>query len=169
MEEMVFKQLVFCYRDSMYRFACSLLHNDTEAQDIVQSVMLKLWQQRNLMTGLANKKGYVMKAVKNECLNKMQQLKNASRHLSLAGAGQPVSEHKNHGNITQLIHGFMDTLPQKQKMVMLLRDVEELDNQEIAELLDMEENAVRTNLARARQKVRDWLQKIEKYEQQKIQ
>jgi RNA polymerase sigma-70 factor (ECF subfamily) len=169
MEETVFKHLVFCHRDSMYRLAGNMLHNESEAQDIVQTIMLKLWQQKDRLAGLTNIKAYVMQAVKNECLNKMRQQQMLTRHLAIAGSMKPVSENIGRNNVKELIHGFINTLPQKQKLVMILKDVEEMENSEIARLLDMEEGAVRTNLARARQKLREWLQKIETYEQQQIQ
>ena len=73
------------------------------------------------------------------------------------------------GNTAQLIRSFVSTLPRKQQQVILLKDIEELETSEIAALLDIDETAVRTNLARARQKVREYLQKIEIYEQQRFQ
>jgi len=169
MTEKVFHELVFCYRDNMYRFARNLLNNDTGAQDTVQAVMLKMWQQKDKLSELGDLKSYVMRAVKNECLNKMRQQEVSSRHLALAGSQQPVAEYASRSNIRKIICDFMDTLPQKQKIVMQLKDIEEMETGEIAAIMDMDETAVRTNLARARQKVRSYLQKIEIYEQQQLQ
>ncbi|MFT3980079.1 MAG: sigma-70 family RNA polymerase sigma factor [Ferruginibacter sp.] len=169
MTEKVFQETVFCYRDNMYRFAKNLLDTDAGAQDIVQSVMLSLWQQKDRLALMSNIKAYVMQAVKNECLNKMRSQAISQKHLAMAVAQQPVTEQPSRGNMTLIIGHFIRTLPQKQKMVMLLKDIEEFETHEIATLLDMDENAVRTNLTRARQKVRDYLQKIETYEQQQIQ
>lgn len=169
MTEKVFHELVFCYRDNMYRFARNLLNDDTGAQDTVQSVMLKMWQQKDKLAGLGDLKAYVMRAVKNECLNKMRQQEINRRHLALAGAQQPLTDNNNRGNMRQLIFRFIDTLPEKQRIVILLKDMEEFETNEIAALMEMDEPAVRTNLARARQKVRTYLQKIETYEQQQLQ
>ena len=73
------------------------------------------------------------------------------------------------GNLANIIRAFIKTLPEKQRMVIHLRDIEEYETTEIGNLLEMDENAVRTNLARARQKVREYLHKIEAYEQRQIQ
>ena len=169
MTEKAFHDLVFCYRDSMYRFARNLLHDDAEAQDSVQVVMIKLWQQKEQLAEITSLQSYIMTATRNECLNRMRRQQMNGKHLALAGAQQAATYSQQTGNLEQVIRKFVDSLPRKQKAVILLRDIEELETTEIAGILDMEESAVRTNLARARQKVREYLQKIETYEQQQIQ
>jgi len=58
--------------------------------------------------------------------------------------------------------------PEKQRLVMYLKDVEEYGIGEISEILHMKENTVRVNLTRARQKVRERLQQIFDYEKKGI-
>lgn len=67
------------------------------------------------------------------------------------------------------ILGFINQLPQKQKMVIHLKDVEEYEISEISEIMEMEENAVRVNLMRARQKVKESINKLYEYENRQIQ
>ena len=67
------------------------------------------------------------------------------------------------------ILGFISQLPEKQKMVIHLKDVEEYEISEIGEMLDMEDNAVRINLMRARQKVKESINKLYAYENRQIQ
>ncbi|RYF83633.1 MAG: RNA polymerase sigma factor, partial [Chitinophagaceae bacterium] len=141
----------------------------TEAQDIVQVVMIKMWEKRTELTALDNLKAYLMRAIKNECLNKMRQLEMSATHQARAQSLEPQLVDYNKGNMAQIIRRFIPTLPEKQQLVILLKDIEEFETNEIAAMLEMDENAVRTNLARARQKVRAYLQKIELYEQQQIQ
>lgn len=64
---------------------------------------------------------------------------------------------------------MMQQLPQKQRMVMHLKDVEGYETKEIAALLQMDEGAVRTNLMRARQSMRKQLLKTAQYKKQQIQ
>lgn len=169
MTEKEFHDLVFCYRDLMYRFASNLLNDDAEAQDSVQVLMLKMWQQKERLGAVEDMKSYILRAVKNECLNIIQRKQTNGKHLALVGANQPTTNDTMPGNTAQLIRSFVSTLPRKQQQVILLKDIEELETSEIAALLDIDETAVRTNLARARQKVREYLQKIEIYEQQRFQ
>ena len=57
-------------------------------------------------------------------------------------------------NLKDYILKYINELPEKQRLVIHLKDVEEHEVSEIAEILEMEENAVRVNLMRARQKVK---------------
>jgi RNA polymerase sigma-70 factor (ECF subfamily) len=71
-------------------------------------------------------------------------------------------------NLKEHIIGFINELPEKQKMVIHLKDVEEYEVSEISEMLEMEENAVRVNLMRARQKVKEQISQLMNYEQRSI-
>lgn len=68
----------------------------------------------------------------------------------------------------ELILEWIQNLPEKQKMVMHLRDIEEYEIQEIEKLLNMKESAVRVNLMRARQKIKGQLKNIFDYEKRQI-
>jgi RNA polymerase sigma-70 factor (ECF subfamily) len=71
-------------------------------------------------------------------------------------------------NLKEHIVGFINQLPEKQKLVIHLKDVEEYDVSEISEMLEMEENAVRVNLMRARQKVKEQISQLMSYEKRSI-
>ena len=68
----------------------------------------------------------------------------------------------------ELILKMIDELPEKQRLVMYLRDVEEYEIGDIAEMAGLEENAVRVNLSRARTTVRVNLTKVFDYEKRRI-
>jgi RNA polymerase sigma-70 factor (ECF subfamily) len=71
-------------------------------------------------------------------------------------------------NMKDQIIGFINELPEKQKTVIHLKDVEDFDVAEISEILEMEQNAVRVNLMRARQKVKEKIQKLMDFENRMI-
>jgi len=81
-----------------------------------------------------------------------------------------VSTHQNPAQLTESkdtlksIHQLIQTLPEKQKLVLQLRDIEELSYKEIAELLEMPMNQVKVNLFRGRQSLKSALVKKEIYE-----
>jgi RNA polymerase sigma-70 factor (ECF subfamily) len=62
------------------------------------------------------------------------------------------------------VRSIIETLPETQKLVMHLRDVEEMEFEEIASIMELNANAVRVNLSRARKQVRDELIKKYHYE-----
>ena len=62
-----------------------------------------------------------------------------------------------------LVHQLIDELPEKQRQIMQMRDIEEKSYKEIAETLDITEEQVKINLFRARQKVKQGFLKLNSY------
>lgn len=162
-----FKDSVFILKDEMYRFAKRFLSSDDEAQDLVQDLMLKFWQTREKISEYTNLKSFALKCVKNECLNR---LKHHDVKLNFAQMETYKAEFykPEFNNLKDQILNFINKLPEKQKTVIHLKDVEEYEISEISEILDMEENAVRTNLMRARQKIKEQITNLMNYEQRQI-
>ena len=167
MTQEIFKNTVFVLRDEMYRFAKRFVMSSDEAEDVVQDLMIKFWQKKEELGTFGNLKSYALKSVKNECLNR---LKHHDVKLGFADLQLHRSELYNMdvNNLKEHIIGFINQLPEKQKMVIHLKDVEEYDVSEISEMLEMEENAVRVNLMRARQKVKEQISQLMSYEQRSI-
>ena len=166
MNQETFKNTVFVLKDEMYRFAKRFLVSSDEAQDLVQDLMMKFWQKKDELAGL-NMKSYALKCVKNECLNKL-------KHEIVKQNFADFQLHRSElykmevNNLKEKIINFINELPEKQKMVIHLKDVEEYEVSEISEILEMEENAVRVNLMRARQKVKEQITQLMNYEQRQF-
>ncbi|MFT3918647.1 RNA polymerase sigma factor [Cloacibacterium sp.] len=166
MNQETFKNTVFVLKDEMYRFAKRFLVSSDEAQDLVQDLMMKFWQKKDELAGL-NIKSYALKCVKNECLNKL-------KHEIVKQNFADYQIHRSElykmevNNLKEKIINFINDLPEKQKMVIHLKDVEEYEVSEISEILEMEENAVRVNLMRARQKVKEQITQLMNYEQRQF-
>lgn len=162
MTQDVFQNTVFIHKDKMYRFAKSILRDDENATDLVQEVMLKLWQQKEKLEKIKNREAFAMRCIRNEALNMLKRTKVAEHYQesliqNTASAQYPMLT-------KELVLGWIQDLPEKQKMVMHLRDVEEYEIDEIMDVLKMKESAVRVNLMRARQKIKDQLNKVFDYE-----
>lgn len=167
MTHAIFKETVFCLKDEMYRFAKRFVLSSDEAEDVVQDLMMKFWQKKEELATFGNIKSYAMRSVKNECLNR---LKHHDVKMGFADFQLHRSElyQMETNNMKDHILNFIRQLPEKQKAVIHLRDVEEYDISEIAETLDMEENAVRVNLMRARQKIKEQITQLMNYENRQI-
>ena len=163
-----FKETVYILKDEMYRFAKKFLMSADEAEDVVMDLMMKFWQKKDELSVIENVKSFAMRSVKNECLNR---LKHHEVKLGFASQTRHQSElyQIETNNMKEQILGFISQLPEKQKMVIHLKDVEEYEISEIGEMLDMEDNAVRINLMRARQKVKESINKLYAYENRQIQ
>ena len=167
MTQAIFKETVFCLKDEMYRFAKRFVMSSDEAEDVVQDLMIKFWQKKEELATFGNLKSYAMRSVKNECLNRL-------KHHDVKMGFADFQIHRSElyqietNNLKEHILQFIKQLPEKQKAVIHLKDVEEYDISEIAEMMDMEENAVRVNLMRARQKIKEQITQLMNYENRQI-
>lgn len=167
MTQEIFKTTVFILKNDMYRFAKRFVMSSDEAEDVVQDLMIKFWQKKDELGQFGNLKSYALKAVRNECLNRL-------KHHEVRRGFADLQLHRSElysmdvNNLKEQIIGYINQLPEKQKMVIHLKDVEEYEVSEISEILDMEENAVRVNLMRARQKVKEQISQLMSYEQRSI-
>lgn len=167
MTQTIFKETVFCLKDEMYRFAKRFVMSSDEAEDVVQDLMMKFWQKKEELATFGNIRSYAMRSVKNECLNR---LKHHDVKMGFADFQLHRSElyQMETNNMKDHILNFIRQLPEKQKAVIHLKDVEEYDISEIAEMLEMEENAVRVNLMRARHKIKEQITQLMHYENRQI-
>lgn len=161
MKEIEFDTKILCLRDTMYRLARSLLGEESEAQDAVQDILEKMWRDRDKVRGYTNIKGFILVSVRNNCLDRIRKRK--TRYSVDLDHSRQLSE-KNPGNydnedLVRIAKRAMSELPEKQRSVMHLRDIEGMELEEIAEVMDIDPGAVRSNLSRARKKVRDEINK----------
>lgn len=144
----------------LLRFAVRFLRDDEQARDVVQEVFMKLWSRRTELAGVDNIEAYAMRMTRNLCIDEIQkhrsisldQMKARTEWISDMKQADEVAEHKDSARLAKEI---IDQLPEQQRAVIHLRDIEHYELNEIARVLDMQNSAVRANLSRARKKVRD--------------
>ena len=168
MDAVRFKAEVFSLKNLLYRLALRLLNNAPEAEDAVQHIMMKMWQKKDELNDIENLKGFVIRALQNDCLNRLKKEQTIVQHHGQFAKTQSLSTEVSPGNMVELIKGAINKLPEKQRITIHLCDVEGFDTKEIAELLDIDEGAVRTNLSRARQKIKMQIIKLQEYEERKV-
>ena len=163
MNKTEFTDLVLPFKDKLYRLAKRILVSKDEANDAVQEVFLKLWKGKEDIENYKNPEAFAITMTKNYCLDRLKS-KQAS-NLKIVHSNYQTSENiekkieANDG--VELVFKIMETLPEQQKIVLQLRDVEQFEFSEIAKMLDSNETAVRVALSRARKTVRDAM--IKKY------
>ncbi|MCX6243541.1 MAG: sigma-70 family RNA polymerase sigma factor [Bacteroidetes bacterium] len=167
MELREFKIQVIPLKDKLYRLAKRLLEDADEAQDIVQEVFIKLWNRRDKLDEYRSVEALAVVTTRNMCLDKLKAKKYPVERIDelRSDPAEPATEsavdiEELSGRIRQIIQ----TLPEQMKTIMQLRDIEGYDYEEIAGIMEMNENAVRVNLSRARKKVREILIKNKLYE-----
>ena len=155
-----FLDVVMPFKDKLYRLAKRLLVSREEAEDATQEVLLKLWNNNTDMGEYRNIEAFAMTMTKNFCLDKLKS-KHASNlklvHSNYADDGSGLQQQMEALDSLSWVERIMEELPEQQKLVMQLRDVEEYDFEEIGTLLNMKPNTVRVSLSRARKAVREKL------------
>ncbi|WKK57508.1 MULTISPECIES: RNA polymerase sigma factor [unclassified Sphingobacterium] len=166
MNQETFKNTVFVLKDKLYRFANRFLAHEEDAFDLVQELMLKLWEKRSDLNHVANMEAFAMGTLRNMALNKIERAGRQAKYLQEVPTD--IQAERYPALTQELILKYIDALPEKQRMVMYLRDVEEYEIADISKLCQIDENAVRVNLSRARQSVRASLTKVFDYEERRI-
>jgi len=166
MTQLEFINTVKRLEDRMFRLAKMMLISTDEASDAVQEVFAKLWVKKEQLNSISNRDAYFMRAVRNFCLDRIK-----SKQASEGRLDKVAFMMKTHSTERQiesneaisLVEKLMYKLPDKQKLIIQLRDIEGYEFSEIAQMLEMKENAVRTALSRGRKTLKNELTKQYQY------
>jgi RNA polymerase sigma-70 factor (ECF subfamily) len=153
-------------RDKMYRLALRLLVSKEAAEDATQEVMLKLWGRKQNINEYANVEAYAMTVTKNYCLDQLKlKYNNNLRIVHQNYESDTISLQKEMEVKDELswVERILKELPEQQQVIFQLRDVEQYEFEEIAEVVGMELTAIRVALSRARKKIREGLKKKHDY------
>jgi len=164
MQKQEFLDRILPLKDKVYRLAKRILVSHDEAEDAVQEVFLKLWKAKDNLQNYTKPEAFAMTMNKNYCLDRLKS-KQASNltivHHNFKSNESGVDAQLEAKDGIGMVFDIMKNLPEQQRIIIQLRDVEEYDFKEIAEILEMNETAIRVNLSRARKTVREQL--IKKY------
>ena len=134
------------------RFAYTILMDEEEARDAVQDVLLKIYSKHLFVI---NMESYIIRSVRNNCLDRIRCRKN---RCSLADLRE-MEGSPNANDDKNLVRFAVAKLPDKQKMVIHLKDIEGYSTKDVSKLLGIDENQIRTILSRARKAMRVIIEK----------
>jgi len=162
-----FKIEVLPIKHKLYRFANRMLRNVPEAEDVVQEVLIRLWIRREKLSSYRSIEAFAMTITRNLCLDKLK-LKSAktdelTKQNELYDSKTPYEEMETSDSYNK-IRKLIDLLPDQQRMIIHMRDIEGYGYEEIAEIMNLTENTIRVNLSRARKKIRETMIKKYSYE-----
>ena len=163
-----FKKELIPIKDKLFRLAKTLLQNNEDAEDALQEVYMKLWSNKEIIEDLKSPEAYAMKVMKNFCLDKLKSRKNKymveiKEHEIEKEYITPFSK-VSFDNLKELMLKLFSTLPEQQRMIIHMRDIEHYSYEEIEDVIGMNVNAIRVNLSRARKSVKGNYLKIRNYE-----
>jgi RNA polymerase sigma-70 factor (ECF subfamily) len=155
-----FIQQVLPFKDKIYRFAKRMLISGEEAEDATQEILMKLWKSHQKLDKYRNLEAFAMTMTRNFCLDRLKskEAKNLQLvHSNYTDASPGLDRSLEIRDSVSWVERIMQDLPEQQRMVLQLRDVEAYEFEEIAEVMQMQPTAVRVALSRARKTVREKL------------
>lgn len=151
-----FHSQILTHSDKMYRLAKSMLRNIDAAQDAVQELCMKLWEKRDNLVDVENHTAYTLRAMRNHCLDMLRTSQASVELDENVECTEPCPQlQMEQKDLVVRIRMMIDNLPELQRTIIRMRDVEEMELSEIAYITSLTENAVSVNLSRARQKIRE--------------
>ena len=158
-----FQKEVIPIGDKMYRMAYRLLGNSESAKDVLQELFLKLWENRSELRKLSSIDAFAYTILKNKCLDKLRLQKPMVDIDTLKTHGNNPEETFDHSEGISEIRKVIQKLPEKQRVIMQMRDIDCCTFEEIALLLETSVNNVRVQLWSARKWVKEELIKVYNY------
>ena len=156
MESTQFNTQILNLSDKLFRLAKSILRNGDAAQDAVQELIMKLWEKRHQLDEVENIPAFAMRSMRNLCLDTIRQNRDEDDlPVELEYIEPNPHQQTELRDLATRIRSMIDNLPELQRTIIRMRDVEEMEISEIAYVTSITENAVSVNLSRARQKIRD--------------
>jgi len=167
MQEIRFREDILPLKDKIFRLALRITFNRAEAEDIVQETLIRVWNHRDELFKIESVEAYCLTIARNLAIDASQkkEAKNqelAPEHDRPVDASTPFDTLV-HKEQMAFLHQLINRLPEKQRLIFHLRDVEGHSYQEIASIMKLSEEQVKVNLFRARQKIKQQFIKIEGY------
>jgi len=158
-----FKAEVLPIRDQLFHIARNMLAGEQEAEDAVQEVLLKLWDQRDTLGRYDSLAAFATTVTKNHCIDRIR-VRKRTEYIddSYEAHAAPDNPHYQleQSDTVALIEKLINQLPPLQQAIIRMKDVEAYELEEIAEITGTKADAVRANLSRARRKVREEFLKL---------
>ena len=153
-----FQDHILCYSDKLYRMALSVLKDKSLSQDAYQELMMRLWEKRKQLEVIENRQAFLLTSMRNLCLDMLRK-QPTNGELSPHAAYPDPGPHQltEETDTVNTINRMIDLLPEMQRTIIRMKDVEEMEITEIAGMMSITENAVAVNLSRARKKLREMI------------
>jgi RNA polymerase sigma factor (sigma-70 family) len=157
-EKYLYEKLIRRFNTRLYRICMSIVNDDAEAEDVMQSAYINAYLHLSGFRGTSSFATWLTRILINESiLHKKKKMK----RLQLAADELPQHTHSEtplktmiNKELKGLLEQAVANLPEKYRMVFVMREVQELSTSETMELLEIGESNVKIRLARAKEMLR---------------
>ena len=167
MQEISFRNDILPLKDKLFRLALRITLDRAEAEDVVQDTLIKVWNRRDEWAQFDSIEAYCLTIARNLAIDRSQKME--AQHIGLTPETQEMPDaltpdrQLEDSERLKLVHQLVNELPEKQRTILQLRDIEGKSYKEIADLLQVTEEQVKVNLFRARQRIKLKYNEIETY------
>lgn len=145
-------------RDRVFRVAKRILISKEEAEDATQEVILKLWNmEESKRKSFNNLEAYTITMAKNHCLDRIKSKQAQVLSLNEQFQSQPspsLLKQIEVSNEMEWVVKLINQLPERERMILQLREIEQYEFDQIASLMEIPEGTVRVYLSRIRKKIK---------------
>ena len=166
MNQHEFVTLVTPFKDKVFRLAKRLLVSTEEAEDATQEVLVKLWNKNNSLEAYSSVEAFAMTITKNYCLDQLKSKRAGNLkivHNNFTDRQPSLQQQLEDSDSLSWVERVINTLPEQQRLIVQMRDIEQYEFEQIAKILEMNETAVRVALSRARKTIRTYMTKTHSY------
>ena len=163
MEQSKFDYLVQRYKNKIFNYALYMMHNEMDAEDITQEVMIRTWQNIDKFNFYAAS-AWMMRTTHNLCIDYLRRNKlQFQREISIDDNLSEKIEDKQYGTmpekklsqniLNEKIKHAVENLPERLKSPFVLYELQGFKYKEISKILDSPLNSVKVNILRARKQL----------------
>lgn len=167
MQEIDFRRDILPLKEQLFRVALRIVADRAEAEDIVQETLIRVWSKREEWAQLESVEAFCLTVVRNLAIDRAEKASKQCSDLpsdyDCAEEGADPYDRLVSKEQLHLVHELMNQLPEQQRTIMQLRDVEGKSYREISSIMGLTEEQVKVYLFRARQKVKQKFLEIERY------
>lgn len=149
-EKSLFEVVIRRYNQRLYRIGMSILNNDTEAEDAMQNAYIKAYEHLHSFENKSSFGTWLTRIMLNECLQQKKKNQRKIQQTENKTAMTTPAHMLINKELKAVLEGAIAQLPEKYRLVFVLREVEEMSVKETSEILDIEETNVKVRLNRAK-------------------
>lgn len=162
--EVAFTTLFHLYKNKLYAYVLRLTDSEMLAEDIVQDVFLKLWNDHEALAGIDNFGNYLFRMSKNHVINHFKRMAHETLIISEIFKLNSTGHNETQEIIAlketeRILEGIVEKLPPQQKVIYHLSREEGRSHEEIANLLNISSNTVKNHVVQAMATIRTQLRK----------
>ena len=166
MNQKEFIDLIIPFKDKVFRLSKRLLVSKEEAEDATQEILVKLWNKCENLEQYNNVEAFAMTMTKNYCFDQLKSKRAQNLkivHNNFIDKQATLLEKLEDKDSLKWVEKIINQLPEQQKMIIQMRDIEQYEFEEMAKILEMNETAIRVALSRGRKTIRTFMTKTHSY------